>query len=89
MSAGENALWQAKTHFGFLLLDPSSAHEGDNMIKTTPVQIKALVFQAFDTLFNKRDYKAAERYCHRTTFNSASRLGATACSIWLEARQRR
>ena len=32
------------------------------MIRTTPVQNKALVLQAFDTLFNKRDYKAAERY---------------------------
>ena len=32
------------------------------MVKTTPVQNKALVLQAFDTLFNKRDYEAAERY---------------------------
>ena len=32
------------------------------MVKTTPVQNKALVLQAFDTLFNRRDYKAAERY---------------------------
>ena len=32
------------------------------MIKTTPVQNKALVLEAFDTLFNKRDYNAAERY---------------------------
>src|SRR6266540_4834578 len=40
----------------------SSAREGDNMIKTTPEQNKTLVLQAFDTLFNKRDYKAAERY---------------------------
>ena len=32
------------------------------MVKTTPAQNKALVLQAFDTLFNKRDYKAAERY---------------------------
>ncbi len=32
------------------------------MIKTNPVQNKELVLQAFDTLFNKRDYKAAERY---------------------------
>ena len=32
------------------------------MVKTTPVQNKALVLQAFDTLFNKRDYKAAEWY---------------------------
>jgi predicted SnoaL-like aldol condensation-catalyzing enzyme len=38
------------------------AHEGDDMVKTTPVQNKALVLQAFDALFNKRDYKAAERY---------------------------
>jgi predicted SnoaL-like aldol condensation-catalyzing enzyme len=38
------------------------AHEGDDMVKTTPVQNEALVLQAFDTLFNKRDYKAAERY---------------------------
>ncbi len=32
------------------------------MIKTTPVQNKEFVLQAFDTLFNQRDYKAAERY---------------------------
>src|SRR5436190_374568 len=32
------------------------------MIKTTPEQNKTLVLQAFDTLFNMRDYKAAERY---------------------------
>ncbi|HXJ15352.1 MAG TPA: nuclear transport factor 2 family protein [Candidatus Limnocylindrales bacterium] len=32
------------------------------MAKTTPEQNKALVLEAFDTLFNKRDYAAAERY---------------------------
>src|SRR6202158_2778789 len=32
-----------------------------NMPKTTPEQNKALVLEAFDTLFNKRDYAAAER----------------------------
>ena len=32
------------------------------MIRTAPVQNKELVLQAFDTLFNKEDYKAAERY---------------------------
>ena len=32
------------------------------MVKTTPAQNKALVLQAFDTLFNKRDYKAAKRF---------------------------
>ena len=31
------------------------------MAKTTEAN-KALVLEAFDTLFNKRDYKAAERY---------------------------
>jgi predicted SnoaL-like aldol condensation-catalyzing enzyme len=32
------------------------------MPKTTPVQNKAIVLKAFNTLFNKRDYAAAERF---------------------------
>ena len=32
------------------------------MTKTTEEANKALVLEAFDTLFNKRDYTAAERY---------------------------
>ena len=32
------------------------------MSKTAEETNKALVLEAFDTLFNKRDYKAAERY---------------------------
>jgi predicted SnoaL-like aldol condensation-catalyzing enzyme len=32
------------------------------MLKTTPEQNKAIVLEAFDTLFNKRDYEAAERF---------------------------
>ena len=32
------------------------------MTRATPKQNKALVLEAFDTLFNKRDYDAAERY---------------------------
>ena len=32
------------------------------MNQTTQVKNKALVLEAFDTLFNKRDYFAAERY---------------------------
>ena len=32
------------------------------MAKTTPEQNKALVLEAFDLLFNRRDYAAAERY---------------------------
>ena len=32
------------------------------MPKTTPEQDKALLLEAFDTLFNKPDYTAAERF---------------------------
>jgi predicted SnoaL-like aldol condensation-catalyzing enzyme len=32
------------------------------MIQTTQERNKALVLEAFDTLFNKRDYEVAERY---------------------------
>ena len=32
------------------------------MTQTTQEKNKALVLEAFDTLFNKRDYIAAERY---------------------------
>ena len=32
------------------------------MPKTTPEQNKAIVLEAFDTLFNKRDYPTAERF---------------------------
>lgn len=32
------------------------------MSKTTPEENKRLVLEAFDTLFNKRNYAAAERY---------------------------
>jgi predicted SnoaL-like aldol condensation-catalyzing enzyme len=32
------------------------------MPKTTPEQNKAMVLEAFDTLFNKRDYAAAARF---------------------------
>jgi predicted SnoaL-like aldol condensation-catalyzing enzyme len=36
--------------------------EVHKMAKTIAESNKALVLEAFDTLFNKRDYKAAERY---------------------------
>jgi len=32
------------------------------MAKTTPDQNKAIVLEAFDTLFNRRDYATAERF---------------------------
>jgi predicted SnoaL-like aldol condensation-catalyzing enzyme len=40
----------------------SSFFMEDNMTITSPEQNKALVLEAFDTLFNKRDYAAAERF---------------------------
>src|SRR6195256_2426737 len=40
-----------------------SAFERENEMKrTTSAENKTLVLEAFDTLFNKRDYAAAERY---------------------------
>ena len=33
-----------------------------NMANTTPEQNKAIVLEAFDTLLNKRDYSAAQRF---------------------------
>jgi hypothetical protein len=44
----------------------------------TPQQNNALVLEAFDTLFNNRDYVAAERYWSSTA--PTSRSAATACS---------
>src|ERR1700737_3381213 len=43
---------------------PSTRNSKRNMTtaKTTPEQNKALVLEAFDTLFNKRDYDAASRF---------------------------
>jgi predicted SnoaL-like aldol condensation-catalyzing enzyme len=40
----------------------SEGQKGSKMLKTTSEQNKALVLGAFDTLFNKRDYAAAERF---------------------------
>ena len=40
----------------------SEGQKGIDMPKTTPEQNKALVLEAFDTLFNKRDYAAATRF---------------------------
>jgi hypothetical protein len=40
----------------------SSLFMEDNMTTTSPGQNKALVLEAFDSLFNKRDYAAAERF---------------------------
>ena len=41
------------------------------MAKTTPEQNKAIVLEAFDTLFNKRDYETAARSGRPPTFSTA------------------
>jgi hypothetical protein len=49
---------------------------------TTPGQNRAIVLEAFDTLFNKRDYGAAEKFWSRTTSSTAptSNRDGKACS---------
>jgi predicted SnoaL-like aldol condensation-catalyzing enzyme len=42
--------------------DATTAIQENEMKQTTAMENKALVLDAFDTLFNKRDYARAERY---------------------------
>jgi predicted SnoaL-like aldol condensation-catalyzing enzyme len=44
------------------------------MPKTTPEQNKALVLEAFDTLFNKHDYVAAERFWSPNYIQHSARI---------------
>ena len=46
------------------------------MPNTTPEQNKAIVLEAFETLFNKRDYKAAERYWSRNYIQHSAHIEA-------------
>ncbi len=43
-------------------------------MKTTPEQNKRLVLEAFDTLFNKRDYEAAKRYWSPTYIQHSAHI---------------
>ena len=45
------------------------------MTQTTPEQNKALVLEAFDTLFNKRDYAAAERLWSPNYIQHSAHIG--------------
>ena len=45
------------------------------MPKTTPEQNKTIVLEAFDTLFNKRDYVAAERYWSPNYIQHSAHIG--------------
>ncbi len=44
------------------------------MSQTTQERNKALVLEAFDSLFNKRDYVAAERYWSRTYIQHSAHI---------------
>ena len=57
------------------------------MIKTTPVQNKALVLEAFDTLFNKRDYNAAERYWSSNYIQHSAHIAPGRDGLFKIARQ--
>ena len=46
------------------------------MSETKETRNKALVLEAFDTLFNKRDYKAAERYWSPTYIQHSAHIAA-------------
>ena len=45
------------------------------MTKTTPEQNKVLVLEAFDTLFNKRDYAGAERFWSTRYIQHSAHIG--------------
>jgi predicted SnoaL-like aldol condensation-catalyzing enzyme len=52
----------------------ANVKENDMSIKTTPEQNKALVLEAFDTLFNKRDYEAAKRFWSDTYIQHSAHI---------------
>jgi hypothetical protein len=60
-------------------------------MKTTAEQNKRLVLEAFDTLFNKRDYAAAEKFWspHYIQHTLTSSRAAKDCSIWSKPCRRR
>ena len=61
------------------------------MATTTEQSNKALVLEAFDTLFNKRDYAAAERFWSPSYIqhSNTSRQAAMVCLDWSRLLPRR
>ena len=53
-----------------------------DMPKTTPEQNKTLVLEAFDTLFNNRDYEAAARFWSESYIQHSAHIepAGVACS---------
>jgi predicted SnoaL-like aldol condensation-catalyzing enzyme len=60
------------------------------MSQTSQEKNKALVLEAFETLFNKRDYVAAERFWSPNYIQHSAHIapGREACSISSKACQR-
>jgi len=58
--------------------------EGNPCSQTKEVRNKALALEAFDTLFNKRDYAAAERFWSPRYIQQAptSPRAGRGCSSW-------
>jgi predicted SnoaL-like aldol condensation-catalyzing enzyme len=52
------------------------ANGGEAMSHATPEQNKAIVLEAFEALFNKRDYKAAERFWSRNYIQHSAHIPA-------------
>ena len=50
----------------------------------SPEQNKQIVLEAFDTLFNRRDYKAAEKFWSPNYIQHSAHIAlvGTACSTW-------
>jgi predicted SnoaL-like aldol condensation-catalyzing enzyme len=60
-----------ETNQGFF---PSLWHYQEITMKTTPEQNKAILLEAFDTLFNQRDYTAAERFWSATYIQHSAHI---------------
>jgi hypothetical protein len=54
---------------------PIHSDQETDATKTTPDQNKILVLEAFDTLFNKRDYAAAERFWSARYIQHSAHIG--------------
>src|SRR5258706_9786629 len=54
---------------------PTPGIEENEMKRTTSAENKALVLKAFDTLFNKRDYVAAEHYWSPNYIQHSAHIG--------------
>jgi hypothetical protein len=53
------------------------------MATTTEQSNKALVLEAFDTLFNKRDYAAAERFWSPSYIQHSTHPARPPWSVWI------